>query len=174
MKKLLTLVSVLTWFFSFAQDGAVDSLKHLLEEHPKSDTARFRLLITTSDYLISDPEKSKAYLEEAFALALELEFSAGVAEAYCSLAYYFADRMDYVEAVDNGLNALREYEKINSRKGLFEANNALAGIYTSWGDFGKAIEYMENMMSLVKQNPDLVDEAELFYNLARSARAPWP
>lgn len=165
MKKTLTLIFGLSSLLVFCQSQELDSLRKALANHTQNDTVRFRLLISASDYLLSNPTENKALVEEALALAIELEFQKGIAEAYCSLTYYYFDRMDYAKAVDNGLLALRGYEKIHDAVGQYESYNVLAGIYTGWGDFEKAQEYMNVMEKLVSQNKGLVDEAAFYYTM---------
>jgi signal transduction histidine kinase/DNA-binding response OmpR family regulator/tetratricopeptide (TPR) repeat protein len=165
MKNLTTALLFFTSFYVQAQNTEFDSLYHVLESHPQQDTIRFRLLMDLSDYVTSHPSESKAYLEQALTLAVELEFKKGTAEAYCSLAYYYWDRMDYQQAIHNGLNALREYETVKSAQGLYETYSVLAGVYTSWKDFKKAGEYMAKMEELVKVNENLVDEAVFYHSM---------
>ncbi|MFZ5999723.1 MAG: response regulator, partial [Bacteroidota bacterium] len=126
---------------------------------------RFRLLITASDYSLSNPAESKRLLEEALLLASEIDFTKGKAEVYCSLTYYYFDRMDYARAVENGLQALRGYELMKDEMGIYESYNVLAGVYTGWRDFTKAREYMQLMEQIVKKNPSLVDEAAFCYTI---------
>jgi signal transduction histidine kinase/DNA-binding response OmpR family regulator len=163
--RLLILLLILSALNSFAQRLEIDSLRHALSNHPQKDTIRFRLLITASDNLLDNPAESKVMLEEALELSTDLDFKKGIAEAYCSLTYYYYDRTDFANAVEMGLNALREYEKIADTHGLYESYNVLTGVYTGWGDFRKAQEYMDQMQALVKVNPELVDEAAFYFTM---------
>lgn len=165
-KSPLPLFLLLISFASWGQNQEVDSLRSAVINHPQKDTTRFRLLISASDYLISNPAESKDYIRQALELATELDFKKGIAEAYCSLTYYFFDRMEYARAVDNGLVALRAYEEIDDEGGLYECYNVLAGVYTSSGDFKKAGEYMNNMQELVALHPNIVEKQDFYYNLA--------
>lgn len=149
----------------FAQNSKLDSLSAALEHHSQKDTIRFRLLITAGEYLYASPVKSKDYLKEALDLALELEFRKGVAEAYCSLAYYFWNRTDYPPAIEYCLLSLKEYEKIKYAKGQYGAYNILAGIYVSMKEFKEAEGYMQKMLELGKRDEGLIDYGTLYYNM---------
>jgi signal transduction histidine kinase/DNA-binding response OmpR family regulator len=143
----------------------LDSLRLALEEHPQRDTVRFSLLIRASDHFYSNPVERKNYIEQALSLAIELDFKKGIAEAHIYLTYYFMDRLEYADGIDNGLKALRVYENLHDQAGLYEAYNVLAGIYNRWGDFNKAREYMHNMEELVSRNSSLVDMQDFYYNM---------
>src|SRR5687768_9762901 len=109
MKKGIFLISLLLLADVLSAQDSTDSLEQVLKEHPQEDSIRFRLLIDLSDQLISDPSESKRYLDQALDLATGLKLEKYVAEAYCSLAYYYWDRTDYAQAIDHGLKALGIY-----------------------------------------------------------------
>jgi len=165
MKRLLILIILSSPLASLGQIKKLDSLRQTLERHHQKDTIRFRLLITTSDYLLSSPSESKNYIEKALSLAIELEFKKGIAEAHASLANYFWNTMDYPQAINYGLIALRDYEHINNMQGLYDTYNMMAGIYVSLKDFERAQEYMGKVLKLGESNKNLVDYANVYFNL---------
>ena len=165
MKRLSIFLLLAISLTCLGQGKELDSIRHAIEAHPQKDTTRFRLLIIASDFLYSNPQESKSYVKQALELAQELEFEKGVAESYCSLAYYFLNRTDYPQAIENGLIALRVYEKINYLKGIYGTSNILAGIYTSMKEFKLAEEHMQKMLELGKLDERLIDYGTLYYNV---------
>jgi tetratricopeptide (TPR) repeat protein len=165
LKIRLLLILLCVALTSHAQDQELDSLYQSLENHPKKDTIRFRILINISSHLVYTSKKSKDYIEEAINLATELNFKKGMGEANTYLSNYFWIRTDYSHAVEYGLTAIRIYEDLSDSMGLFESNLTLAGIYMSWKDFEKSEEYMTKALKLADLNKNLIDFGDLYHKV---------
>jgi signal transduction histidine kinase/DNA-binding response OmpR family regulator len=165
MKNLTILILLFVSFACWGQDKKLDSLYRALEGHPKKDTIRFGLLISVSEFLLSNPTDCKKYIDEALKLAGELNFKKGVAEGNYNLANFYWNMADYSKAIDYNLIALRGYEDLKNSEGLYHTYQTMAGIYVSLKDFARAQEYMNKVLALGETNKNLLDYSEVYFNM---------
>lgn len=167
MKKFLL---VLLWWcmpgVALPQNNVVDSLRQALNDHPQRDTTRIGTLIKISAYLAAVSNDAKDYAEEALAIASELQYEPGMAEAYYVRAHFYWYRSDFSKAIEDALSMMRLYERLDDSMGLFEADLTLAGIYMSWEDFEKAEAYMSKALELADLNKSKVDFGQLYHKVA--------
>lgn len=148
-----------------AQQTVLDSLKQELENHPDDDTVRFKILKELCANTDADPATSKYYADQALELAVAIQYEWGIASAHYSLADYFLNRMDFRQAVDHGLQALRGYENLDNAEALIGTYEMLAGIYVQMKDYERAETYMNKTLALAEAHKDLVNYGVLYANL---------
>lgn len=150
---------------AFGQNKMLDSLFRALEQHPQEDTIHFEILCQISYFSYSSPADTKKYADAALALAQELKHPKRIARACYLLGIYWHDQKDLQRAVDYGLQALRLYESVNHKSGIFHSKNHLAGVYMSWRDYPKAEELMTQLLAMVQQDSTLFYAGSLYHNI---------
>jgi tetratricopeptide (TPR) repeat protein len=165
MKRVL---SVAMFFLSIAvnaQDRKLDSLYLALESHPQRDTIQFNLLMALADLqLFSKPIESKGYIEQAIKLATELKNEKCIAKGAYLLTHYYFNRADYIQAHEQALIALQNYERVNDTRGLYDTYELLAVLHQSWKDLIKMDEYLNKMQEMANSNKSFLD-AYFYQNL---------
>jgi two-component system, NtrC family, sensor kinase len=127
---------------SFAQKSnpQIDSLKQLLDHHPKQDTVRIDLLYKLSEsYRAVEPYQSVSYLREALAIARKIkhqqhEFGVGI-----TLVYLYMEIGESVKSIEVAQSLLN----LPFIEGV-QRDMALAFIsfnYKAQGDLDKALDY---------------------------------
>ncbi len=88
-----------------------------------------------------DTPGSMVYAEEAMDLAQKLNFEKGIADAYRNRGYIFQHQGNFPKALDNFLEALPIYEKLNNRHTVGWVYYDLARTHYLAANYQKTIEY---------------------------------
>ena len=96
---ILILISLCGASVASAQTRDLDSLYHVLENHPQHDSVRVRTL-TRICYLeySSYPERNKVHAEEALNISKEIHFTKGEGLAHKYIASYYRGIGDHGQA----------------------------------------------------------------------------
>jgi serine phosphatase RsbU (regulator of sigma subunit) len=135
-----------------AQNRTVDSLLQLART--SNDTTKVLLISRSANLLTrNDPAKGEIYGDSALRLAKKLNYPNGIAAGYNALAYAQNTIGKYDAAIQNLLNAIDEYTKINHRKGLMQTYNTLANSYLGLKDYQKAYKNYYKCFELANTEP---------------------
>ncbi|MFZ6010340.1 MAG: tetratricopeptide repeat protein [Bacteroidota bacterium] len=120
----------------------LDSLYAVLKEHPQADTTRVNLLLQICYYeYTSNPEKNKAFANEAIEISRKLNFTKGVGYAMRYVALYHWVKGDYEQAAQQAFEMLSVFEATTEARGLAQAYQLLGLIHEEWDNFEKAELY---------------------------------
>lgn len=124
-----------------------DSLLTLLEKHPQPDTLRISLLISLAQQSWgSNPALTKQCGEAALKLALEINNTERIADAYREISRYYWSQTDYHQAIDYSLLAISEYEKCNNQHGISWCLGTIGLSHAQANNFNKSIEYQQRAL----------------------------
>ncbi|MCB0804352.1 MAG: tetratricopeptide repeat protein [Bacteroidales bacterium] len=130
-----------------------DSLKQKLTE--ASGIERIEILIKLADkMLVSDPDRSIQYANEALEMAVDLNFSSGEADAYFQIGEAYLLKGENIRALDFYLKAQKMYSKNNNRSGQAKSYNSCGRVYKLLGDFSTALDYHLKAMRIYENLDD--------------------
>jgi two-component system sensor histidine kinase UhpB len=169
MKKLFTFIFIMFAGLVHAQNPAVDSLTKVVTTQAE-DTNKVNTLnelsykLTFSDS--SDYVKAQAYLQQSFALAENLHFKNGIAQATKvsgMMLYYW--KADYLGAAEKLLAAVKIFEETGYKQRLADCYAFLGDIYSFYNipeslkNFYKALTIYEEIGNKKKTAEMLSDIA---------------
>lgn len=115
-------------------------LQAAVDTHPAPDTGRVnRLNALAFAQRAASPRRSATTLREALALAQQLNYTYGQAQAWLGLGFYHRKRSEYGPAVDNTLRAQEAFTWLRDRPNQLGCLYNLAYIFAGQGDFPQAL-----------------------------------
>ncbi len=145
-----------------SQSSVIDSLKKELFSHKKYDTTKVNLLNSLAyNYNDFDIDKAEEKVKEASLLAKKLNYSNGIARNYLVMSNIHITKAEYPEAFDNGLKALRVYEKMKDYSGIISSYGILARVSIYQNELAKSLEYYEKGLLLAKDKDNLKGEGAM-------------
>lgn len=166
MKNLLLLSFGLVIIFSAEAQNEV--LQNLWKDYrlASSDTAKANVLTQISrSYLDFDPDTAFTLAIQALKLAQnkgdkELELKCKLAEAWA-----FVQIGANQQALEIGLNSLREAEALRGQKFILKIYNLISFIYSEIQDFDKALLYAYKILESPLLQNDSLNSISVFVNL---------
>ena len=111
-----------------------------VDAHPAPDTGRVnRLNALAFTQRAASPRQSAATLREALALAQQLNYTRGQAQARLGLGFYHRKRSEYGPAIDNTLRAQEAFTWLRDRPNQLGCLYNLAYIFSGQGNFPQAL-----------------------------------
>lgn len=111
----LSLFLLVFSFSSFAQQTKIDSLEKWIAKYPKKDTFLVKNMISIEYlYFRHQPEKNGIYANAIIDYSKKLNFEYGIEEGLASLAYAYAYKGKYEEAVKAAMQKLAYDEKLKN------------------------------------------------------------
>ncbi len=138
---------------AFSQSNSrADSLKTVLNNYPKEDTLKAKLMIALSDALIRvNAKEGIAYSEKALAIAENFKDIELKADALFVKAQHFKDQLKRTETLDLAKQALGIFESLQRIKKMADANNLIGRIYDNKGDFANGKKHFDSAIALSDQ-----------------------
>lgn len=163
--------AVFLWIAIFtninAQQALVDSLRNALEIAPP-DTNKVILLCDLAYYLYSTaPTESLAYSEQGLALAQQLKYPEGKANALYKMSMARMTLGEYPEAIaraEEGLELAREAGLLSR---VSDCTNVLSLIYIDMNDTQKALQYAFESIQTSEASKDTADMASAYHNVGK-------
>jgi adenylate cyclase len=158
---LWRLASVLSsfWWLSgalYAQTNTADSLVRLLTTLP-ADTHRVSVLYDYAwEITPYNTDLAEQKLWEALALARQLQFPAGEANAWNGLGGVEMERSNWKKALEYYDYALKMRQSLGDQRGEASVYSNLGKIHEAMGDFNKALEFLRENLRIREM---LKDEA---------------
>jgi hypothetical protein len=167
--------------FATAQIFNVDSLIHLVELHPRNDSAKIHMMHTIS-YLLSesDVNRSFAYYERVSSLSDSLHFTYGQALAKINLGILLSSLGNFQYSTNAFIKAIDLAKQCNAPRIEAVALNNIGENFASLKDFNKcrayALQAVDINMKLnagrgVAINYELLHRCDLEQGLPASAKA---
>lgn len=171
MNKLFFLFSFLIFFVqqTLSQKKGIDLIDSLLQKLPKAveDTNKVKLLNQLSyNYFYTNPDSGIKFGNEALELATRLNWATGIANSQYAVGGNFANKADYVNALDYEYKALKIYENLNdkSKQALMFRNIGIV-LHRS-KNYSKALEYAGKSLKIYMDLKDKEGEAAIYNNMA--------
>lgn len=141
LKSLSTLIGVLCYLASFAQQGKTDSLAAVLKT-AADDSFKVNILTSLADELWQKGEYEPAmnYAEQAKTLSEKINYKKGKATAFINSALIYWKQGDYPKALEQAFTSLNINEEIGNKKGIARARNCIGLIYYNQKNYSDALE----------------------------------
>lgn len=128
-------------FAASAQTPEADSLWRQLPLQQEDSNRVFTLNRLSKIYRSTKPDSSMLLSKQALEVARSMGFARGEAECLNGIGNVFLMNGNYPEALENYLEMLKIYEKLNDAKGMGVGTANVALIYFEQGDFRSALSY---------------------------------
>ena len=169
MRRLITLILLLSISIGFSQTDEIDSLALQLafqtQDSLKIDTS---LKIIKSLYQINDYDRAIKYIIESEKLSNALNHEEGIAEITYYKALVYAKKNDYINAVSGYSKAKALFNTLKDTLGVAKVNNSIGLIEIKRGNYAKGLQFsLAAIKELEKRH--LVNDLNLAYsNLAKA------
>lgn len=160
----LLLLSTSVW----AQDAYTDSLNTALKL-ARDDSSRSLLLAEIAkNYYYSRPDTALILAQNGIALAREAGYPKGVAEGLNVLCRIFALTGNYPQSLENGLEALKIFERIDDKIGIISTEINIGNVYNEIGDLRTSLEYFFKAKAIAEAVQDTRGLAIILLNAGDS------
>ncbi|UPS90407.1 tetratricopeptide repeat-containing sensor histidine kinase [Bizionia sp. M204] len=142
MRQLITLLLILSVFICFSQTKEQDSLTIQLA-FQKSDTSKVEtsLKLIKSLYDSKEYAKSLKFISESEKLSNTLNYQKGNAEITYYKALIFAEKDDYINAIDNYTKSKDLFIVLKDTLSIAKVNNSIGLIEIARGNYNKGLQY---------------------------------
>lgn len=169
MRKIITLIICMSFFFGLSQTKEIDSLSLRLA-YESQDTLKVQtsLKLIKSLYNLKDYDRALKYIIESEKLSTSLKYTRGIADITYYKSLIYAEKGDYINAVSGYVKSKELYKKLNDSLGVAKVNNSIGLIEIKRGNYSKGLQYsLAAIKELEKQN--LLKDLSLAYsNLANA------
>lgn len=142
MRKIITLIIVLSVFYGFSQTKELDSLSiQLAFETQDSLKVKTSLKLIKSLYELKDYDKAMKYVIESEKLSSNIDYTSGVAEITYYKALIYAEKSDYINAINGYNKAKALYKKLNDTLNVARVNNSIGLIEIKRGNYAIGLQY---------------------------------
>ena len=147
--KTLPLITLFLFFCveTSAQEKNVDSLRRIIYQH-KGDTSEVNAL----NYLafhVKHQDSALVFIQRALELAKKIKYKKGEADGLI-IRSIIINLKDLSEAIQEAIDALNIYTKINYTLGMTTAHGALQAWYRDMGDYRNALSHALECLRLAK------------------------
>jgi two-component system sensor histidine kinase/response regulator len=143
MRKIITLIIFMSFFPSgFSQNPDIDSLSIQLA-FQNADTLKVNtsLQLIKKLYEINDLERALKYVIESEKLSYTLEYKKGIAEVAYYKALIYAEKNDYINAINDYTKAKSLFNELKDTLGIAKVNNSIGLIEIKRGNYAKGLQY---------------------------------
>jgi tetratricopeptide (TPR) repeat protein len=158
------LLRIILFFFIFVATNSafsqskinVDSLTAVINNYPKEDTVKVKMMLALSEALIRvNAKEGITYSENALAIAENYNAPELKADALYFKARHLELTSKYNDALDLALKSLEIYEQLRGTKKIAAAHNLLGRIYYDKNDFENTKKYYELALSISESIGDI-------------------
>lgn len=154
MRVFIMILLFLTYEFSSAQTGLIDSLTLLLQKDIPDTNKVNHLLALSYEYEFENREKSQKFAFDALALARELKYTKGEAKSLTYLGYLEQDIGNLNNAIEYHSEVLIFSEKNNFKLGIALAIGNIGAIYQEQCNYPQALSYYFKSLKLDEELGD--------------------
>jgi hypothetical protein len=165
---------------SIAQTSPLDSLIHLVDTHPKNDSAKIHMMHTIS-YMLSESDISRsfAYYEKVSSLSDSLHFTYGKALANINLGILLSSSGNFESSTNAYFKAIDLAKECNASRIEAVSLNDIGENFASLKDFNKCRKYVQQAIEINKDlkawrgvaiNYELLHRCDLGQNLYADAK----
>jgi tetratricopeptide (TPR) repeat protein len=158
MKKTsLFILFLLLAIFVFAKDSSGDGVN-------QDTMAVIKLNKVGFDNRMNNPDQTVANATKALLLAQKLNYKEGIGESFriIGIGYYYLNQR--VKAIDNFLNALENFQKINDLHSVGKVNNNIGNLYSD-NDYDLSLEYFQKALVTATKLHDKKMVANIYLNM---------
>lgn len=142
MRRIFTLILLLNLFFGSSQTKELDSLSIALgfetNDSLKVDTS---LKIIDILYQSKDFDRALKYIRLSDQLSSDINYEKGIAKITYYKALIYAEKDDYINAMDGYTKAKALFSKIKDTLNIAKVNNSIGLIEMERGNFSKGLQY---------------------------------
>ncbi len=132
-----------------AQNNKLDSLYHVLENHPEKDTMRVKFIIEIARReFFRDKDKAVSLSKEALEIAKKIKYTKGTIRLHAFLGTYYYSISDFEKVAMCSFHIIDLCEKNNIQYKLAEANTMLGITYQEWKEYEKSLAYYTKSLAL--------------------------
>lgn len=126
----------------FSQNPDIDSLSIQLA-FQNADTLKVNtsLQLIKKLYEINDLERALKYVIESEKLSYTLEYKKGIAEVAYYKALIYAEKNDYINAINDYTKAKSLFNELKDTLGIAKVNNSIGLIEIKRGNYAKGLQY---------------------------------
>ena len=179
MRKLITLVILLSVFFGYSQTNEIDSLALELafqtQDSSKVDTS---LKLIKSLYDTEDYDRALKYIIESEKLSNALNYNEGIAEITYYKALIYAKKNDYINAVSGYEKSKSLFNTLKDTLGVAKVNNSIGLIEIKRGNYKKGLQFslaaiteLEKRRLFPELNSAYSNLAKAYYSINASEKA---
>src|SRR5690606_35393793 len=143
MRKIITLIIFMSFFPSgFSQNPDIDSLSiQLAFQNADSLKVNTSLQLIKKLYEINDLERALKYVIESEKLSYTLEYKKGIAEVAYYKALIYAEKNDYINAINDYTKAKSLFNELKDTLGIAKVNNSIGLFEIKRGNYTKGLQY---------------------------------
>lgn len=169
MRKIITLIILLSVFFGFSQTKELDSLSiQLAFETQDSLKVKTSLKLIKSLYELKDYDRALQYIIESEKLSSNIDYTLGIAEITYYKALIYAEKEDYINAI-NGYNKSKElYQKLKDTLGIAKVNISIGLLEIKRGNYQKGLQYTLSAVKELEKRRLLKELSLAYSNLANA------
>ncbi|HEY3404246.1 MAG TPA: tetratricopeptide repeat protein [Ohtaekwangia sp.] len=169
MKSLCAVVLVV-FFCSAFQDGLsqqakTDSLLRVIPGMEKSSERVDALNELAFHFAIMSPRDSEKFVEEALALARDIQYKKGLAESLKILGVIYYSRSEFSLSAEYSYQALKLFEELGDKSGQGKVLNNLALVFSAQHEVEKLYEFSQRSLRLKRAVGDSVGVANSLLSL---------
>lgn len=130
----------------------------------KEDTSKVnKLAVLSKKYWYVDADSAMTYGKEALALAEQLNYTDGKAQAYSSIAVIYDNRSDYAQSEKYYRLSLQLFESVGNYRRAIKVMNNLGASFYGQSRYQEALEWYDRLIAVAKEH-HLDDQVALTYN----------
>lgn len=179
MRKLITLIILLSMSIGFTQTNDIDSLALELafqtQDSVKVDTS---LKLIKSLYDVEDYDRALKYIIESEKLSNALKYNEGIAEITYYKALIYAEKNDYINAISGYEKSKSLFRALKDTLGVAKANNSIGLIEIKRGNYKKGLQFslaaikeLEKRRLFSELNLSYSNLAKAYYNINANEKA---
>ena len=142
MRKIITLIIIMSVFLGFSQTKELDSLTiQLAFETQDSLKIKTSLKLIKSLYESRDYDRALKYIIESEKLSNKLNHTKGIAETFFYKSLIYSQKGDYINAISGYEKSKILFKHLNDTLGVVRVNNSIGLIEIKRGNYSKGIQY---------------------------------
>ena len=169
MKKIITLITFLSVFISLSQTKELDSLTIQLA-FQNADTTKVNTSVRLIKALYNEKDYDRAlkYITQTERLSNSLKFNIGIAEITYYKALIYAEKDDYINAIDSYSISKALFAQLQDTLGIAKVNNRIGLIEIDRGNYNKGLQYSLSAIKELEKRDLKQDLRSAYSNLAKA------
>ncbi|WP_282123765.1 tetratricopeptide repeat-containing sensor histidine kinase [Algibacter mikhailovii] len=169
MRKLITLLILVSISFGFSQSNEIDSLALELafqtQDSLKVDTS---LKLIESLYEINDYDRAIKYIIEIEKLSNAISYKDGIAKTIYYKSLIYAQKGDYLNAISGFQKSKRLFTSLKDTLGITRINNSIGLLEIERGNFSKGLNYSLSAINELEKRGLKTELNKAYSNLAKA------
>ena len=157
MKKILTLILLMSSVFSFGQRGKIDSLRNDLKKieamspsYARDTLSSVKIKKLMYYYTFFNTDSSLFYTNKLLEISQKRNIETNIIHCYNYFGYLYGLEGNHFASAKNYYKALGMAEKSNNKERILNSKSLLTSTYIILEDFNKALKYANESLALAK------------------------